>query len=165
MPASQPAVTEEADRRGPAVAVELSVVLPCLDEARTLGTCIDKAQRSMTALGVSGEVVVADNGSTDGSQQIATDLGARVVAIDRSAGALELAGEFGAEHVVTAGKGARDSVALITGGGAHVSLDAVGSAATAVASITSLRPRGRHVQVGLLPPAVGSPEAGSSSTW
>lgn len=81
---------------------------------------------------------------------IASALGARVVAIDRSPGALELAREFGAEHVVTAGEGARDSVALITGGGAHVSLDAVGSAATAVASITSLRPRGRHIQVGLL---------------
>src|SRR5919204_2854300 len=57
----------------------LSVVLPCLNEAETLATCISKAQRSMKELGVDGEVVVADNGSTDGSQEIARRLGARVV--------------------------------------------------------------------------------------
>jgi glycosyltransferase involved in cell wall biosynthesis len=57
----------------------LSVVLPCLDEAETLATCITKAQHSMRQLGIDGEVVVADNGSTDGSQQIARDLGARVI--------------------------------------------------------------------------------------
>jgi glycosyltransferase involved in cell wall biosynthesis len=57
----------------------LSVVLPCLDEAETLAVCITKAQRSMRQLGIEGEVVVADNGSTDGSQQLARDLGARVV--------------------------------------------------------------------------------------
>src|SRR6266511_4528511 len=59
----------------------LSVVLPCLDEAETLATCITKAQRSMQQLGIDGEVVVADNGSTDGSQQIARDLGARVIEV------------------------------------------------------------------------------------
>ena len=57
----------------------LSVVLPCLDEAETLATCITKAQRSMKELGIHGEVVVADNGSSDGSQQIARRLGARVI--------------------------------------------------------------------------------------
>ena len=57
----------------------LSVVLPCLDEVETLATCITKAQRSMKDLGVDGEVVVADNGSTDGSQDVARRLGARVV--------------------------------------------------------------------------------------
>jgi glycosyltransferase involved in cell wall biosynthesis len=57
----------------------LSVVLPCLNEAETLATCIAKAQRSMKELGVDGEVVVADNGSTDGSQEIARRLGARVI--------------------------------------------------------------------------------------
>ena len=46
-------------------------MLPCLDEAETLATCITKAQRSMRDLGVDGEVIVADNGSTDGSQDIA----------------------------------------------------------------------------------------------
>jgi len=60
---------------------ELSVVLPCLNEAETLETCVRKAQKSIDDLGIRGEVVVADNGSTDGSQQIATELGARVVPV------------------------------------------------------------------------------------
>jgi hypothetical protein len=60
---------------------ELSVVMPCLNEAETLARCIEKAQDSFRALGLGGEVVVADNGSTDGSQAIAERLGARVVAV------------------------------------------------------------------------------------
>jgi glycosyltransferase involved in cell wall biosynthesis len=60
---------------------QLSVVIPCLDEARTIGTCISKAQASLRQLGIPGEVVVADNGSTDGSQAIAEELGARVVPV------------------------------------------------------------------------------------
>jgi D-arabinose 1-dehydrogenase-like Zn-dependent alcohol dehydrogenase len=91
--------------------------------------------------------------------QVAVAAGARVVALDVSVGALELAAAFGAEHVVD---GTADdvpaAVAELTVGGAHVSLDALGAAVTCVASIRSLRPRGRHVQVGLLPPAVGRPE-------
>ena len=59
--------------------VEVSVVLPCLNEADTLGTCVEKARRALAEHGIRGEVVVADNGSTDGSQQIARDGGARVV--------------------------------------------------------------------------------------
>ena len=62
--------------------LELSVVMPCLNEAETLATCIRKAQRSLDDLGIQGEVVVADNGSTDGSQSIATELGARVVPVE-----------------------------------------------------------------------------------
>ncbi len=61
--------------------IEISVVMPCLNEAETLETCIRKAQRSIRDLGVRGEVVVADNGSTDGSPDIARRLGARVVAV------------------------------------------------------------------------------------
>src|SRR5579884_3760463 len=61
--------------------VELSVVMPCLNERLTLGACITKAQESMKRLGVKGEVVIADNGSTDGSQEIAMNLGARVVPV------------------------------------------------------------------------------------
>jgi len=57
---------------------ELTVVMPCLNEADTLGVCLDKAFRAMREAGIDGEVVVADNGSTDGSQQIAADRGARV---------------------------------------------------------------------------------------
>jgi glycosyltransferase involved in cell wall biosynthesis len=64
---------------GTGAAVEVSVVLPCLDEAETLATCIRKATQSMAQIGVRGEVVVADNGSTDGSQDIARQCGARVV--------------------------------------------------------------------------------------
>jgi len=61
--------------------VELSIVMPCLNEAETLAICIQKAQSYLRLSGVSGEIVVGDNGSTDGSQQIATSLGARVIPI------------------------------------------------------------------------------------
>jgi D-arabinose 1-dehydrogenase-like Zn-dependent alcohol dehydrogenase len=81
---------------------------------------------------------------------IAAALGARVVAVDVSEPALRLAKELGAEVVVAGGPDAAHLVVGATGGGAHVSLDAVGSTDTAVASVSSLRPRGRHVQVGLL---------------
>ena len=58
---------------------ELSIVMPCLNEAETLAICIKKAQQSLDELKVAGEVVIADNGSTDGSPEIATALGARVI--------------------------------------------------------------------------------------
>ncbi|MDQ6886424.1 MAG: glycosyltransferase family 2 protein [Gemmatimonadota bacterium] len=61
--------------------LELSVVLPCLNEADTLATCVEKAKRAIASEGISGEVVVADNGSSDGSQTIATAHGARVVPV------------------------------------------------------------------------------------
>ena len=59
--------------------MELSILMPCLNEAETLATCIKKAQKALEDLNVDGEVVVADNGSTDGSPEIAASLGARVV--------------------------------------------------------------------------------------
>jgi glycosyltransferase involved in cell wall biosynthesis len=59
--------------------IELSFVIPCLNEAETVGACIVKAVHFLESYGVSGEIVVADNGSTDGSQEIARGLGARVV--------------------------------------------------------------------------------------
>ena len=59
--------------------LELSVIMPCLNEAETLGICIDKAQKFLSDYDVSGEVVIGDNGSTDGSQEIALSRGARVV--------------------------------------------------------------------------------------
>ncbi|MGR0320231.1 glycosyltransferase family 2 protein [Agromyces sp. ZXT2-3] len=59
--------------------IELSIVMPCLNEAETLATCIDKANGYLARSGVAGEVVIADNGSTDGSQEIARAHGARVV--------------------------------------------------------------------------------------
>ena len=58
---------------------ELSIVMPCLNEAETLGICIGKAQKALKALNVAGEVVIADNGSTDGSPEIAAGLDARVI--------------------------------------------------------------------------------------
>jgi glycosyltransferase involved in cell wall biosynthesis len=60
---------------------EISVVMPCLNEAETLATCIRKALKAFGDAGVSGEVVIADNGSTDGSQAIAEQEGARVVPV------------------------------------------------------------------------------------
>ena len=62
-----------------ATTLELTVVMPCLNEAETLAVCVDKALAALRENGIAGEVVVADNGSTDGSQTIATDHGARVV--------------------------------------------------------------------------------------
>ena len=59
--------------------VEVSVVIPCLNEANSLGYCVDKAVTAFRNAGLSGEVVVADNGSTDGSIQIAEEHGAKVV--------------------------------------------------------------------------------------
>src|SRR5262245_16218989 len=57
--------------------LEVSVILPCLNEAETLATCVQKAVKCLDELGVPGEVLVSDNGSTDGSQQIAEEYGAR----------------------------------------------------------------------------------------
>lgn len=61
--------------------LELSIVMPCLNEAETLGSCIKKAQWYLTQHKLSGEIIVADNGSTDGSQDIATQMGVRVVSV------------------------------------------------------------------------------------
>ena len=58
---------------------EISVVIPCLNEARSIGICVEKALAAFREIGIRGEVVVADNGSTDGSVEIAERLGARVV--------------------------------------------------------------------------------------
>lgn len=61
--------------------LELTVVMPCLNEARTIGGCIEEALGAMQTAGIRGEVLIADNGSTDGSQEIASRLGARVVPV------------------------------------------------------------------------------------
>ena len=63
--------------------VEVSVVMPCLNEADTLATCIKKAQHSFAENHIKGEIVIADNGSTDGSQDIARSLGARVINVEQ----------------------------------------------------------------------------------
>ncbi|HEU5222618.1 MAG TPA: glycosyltransferase [Candidatus Lumbricidophila sp.] len=61
--------------------LELSILMPCLNEAETLATCVTKARGYLERSGVRGEVLIADNGSTDGSQQIAREQGARVVEV------------------------------------------------------------------------------------
>jgi glycosyltransferase involved in cell wall biosynthesis len=63
------------------VELELSIVIPCLNEAETVGTCVAKAVRWIDMHEISGEVIVADNGSTDGSSQIAAANGARVISV------------------------------------------------------------------------------------
>ncbi|MFD5832240.1 zinc-dependent alcohol dehydrogenase family protein [Streptomyces collinus] len=89
---------------------------------------------------------------------IAAASGARVVAVDVSARALELARTFGAAKCLdaTAVPDTADAVRELTGGGAHLSLDALGSPGTCAASVNGLRRRGRHVQVGLLPSPAGT---------
>jgi glycosyltransferase involved in cell wall biosynthesis len=73
--------------------VEISIVMPCLNEARTLPACIEKALRAIRDHGLAAEVIVADNGSDDGSAEIAQRLGARVVHVaERGYGAALLAG-------------------------------------------------------------------------
>ncbi|APZ90796.1 glycosyltransferase family 2 protein [Fuerstiella marisgermanici] len=74
-------MTELSDTESPpnTYDVEVSVVMPCLNEADTIETCIRKAQQAFAAHGINGEVVIGDNGSDDGSQKLAIDLGARVV--------------------------------------------------------------------------------------
>ncbi|TMD97707.1 MAG: glycosyltransferase family 2 protein [Chloroflexi bacterium] len=64
-------------------AIELSIVMPCLNEVETLAACIRKSHQAIEKLGVAAEIIVADNGSTDGSQAAAHDLGARVVDVAR----------------------------------------------------------------------------------
>lgn len=89
---------------------------------------------------------------------IAAACGAHVIAVDVSPGALELARSFGAAEVVDASAVPDPAAAVreLSGGGAHLSLDALGSPATCAASVDGLRRRGRHVQVGLLPSADGT---------
>ena len=81
-PGSNPvhaALAEVEDTLAKAGDIELSILMPCLNEAETLGICIDKAKAFLWRTGINGEVVIADNGSTDGSQAIARAHGARVV--------------------------------------------------------------------------------------
>lgn len=69
----------ETEERGETL--DVSVVMPCLNESRTIGTCVTKALVTIQQLNLNGEVIVGDNGSIDGSQEMASALGARVIAI------------------------------------------------------------------------------------
>jgi len=76
-----------ADDRRRIEGLELTILLPCLDEAETIETCVDKAMSYLASSDVRGEVLVADNGSTDGSQQLAAAKGARLIQVrDRGYG-------------------------------------------------------------------------------
>ncbi|MFM7461775.1 MAG: glycosyltransferase family 2 protein [Burkholderiales bacterium] len=73
--------------------LELTILMPCLNEAETVVACIEKARKFLSGAGIRGEVLIADNGSTDGSQQLAIDAGARVAPIPaRGYGAALLGG-------------------------------------------------------------------------
>jgi glycosyltransferase involved in cell wall biosynthesis len=89
--------SSQSERRDMSHGVEVSVVIPCLNEANSLAYCVDKAMKAFREAGLSGEVIVADNGSTDGSIQIAEERGARVIRVaERGYGAALRAGIVGA---------------------------------------------------------------------
>jgi D-arabinose 1-dehydrogenase-like Zn-dependent alcohol dehydrogenase len=123
--------------------------------AASLGCRFATSYRALTAHGRirSGDwlAVHGCGGVGLSAVMIGVALGARVVAVDVNPGALEKAVELGAEATVNpADADVVDAVLEVTGGGAHVSVDALGSPTTAAASVRCLRRRGRHVQVGLL---------------
>ena len=74
---------KQLDVGGDAPPADVSVVIPCLNEANSLSFCVEKAMKSFQSAGLRGEVVVADNGSTDGSIEIAEKLGARVIRVEQ----------------------------------------------------------------------------------
>ena len=77
---------------------ELTILMPCLNEAETIEVCVRKAMGYLAKSGVSGEVLIADNGSTDGSQAMAEALGARVVAVPEKGYGAALIGGIAAAH-------------------------------------------------------------------
>lgn len=131
--------------------------------AASLGCRFATAFRAITAHGRIGPgdwlAVHGCGGVGLSAAMIGAALGAQVVAVDVSAAALSRAKDLGATAVIDAhqDEDAAATIREITGGGAHVSLDAFGSAATAVTSVRSLRRRGRHVQVGLLHGSAATP--------
>lgn len=130
------------------------------EAAAALGCRFATAYRALIARAAlrGGEwiTIVGAGGVGLSAVMIARALGARVVAVDRSPEPLLVASELGAEHTVEAdGRDIPAIVHQLTNGGSHVSVDAVGSEQTASDAILSLRRRGRHVQVGLLPSASG----------
>lgn len=130
--------------------------------AASLGCRFATAYRALVdrARVVQGEwvAVLGAGGVGLSAVMVARALGARVVAVDRYPEALEMAARLGADHVLLAdGTDVPRAVTELTTGGAHVAVDAVGSEQTCGDAILSLRRRGRHLQVGLLPPVDGHP--------
>jgi glycosyltransferase involved in cell wall biosynthesis len=92
-PINDSARTTHNDELAEAALLEVSVVMPCLDEIDTLPICIEKAQQAFRLSGIQGEVIVADNGSTDGSREAAVELGARLICVkERGYGAALMGG-------------------------------------------------------------------------
>jgi glycosyltransferase involved in cell wall biosynthesis len=89
---------ESGPDRGEGRGLEVSVVMPCLNEADTLETCIRKAQQALRDHGIAGEVIVADNGSSDGSPEIARKAGARLVHVNVRGYGSALMGGIAAAH-------------------------------------------------------------------
>ena len=87
-----PGLAPEAPERG----LELTILMPCLDEARTVGGCVVRARDFLRAHGIAGEVLVADNGSQDGSREIAQRSGAHVVLVPARGYGAALAGGIAA---------------------------------------------------------------------
>ena len=123
--------------------------------AAALGCRFATSYRALTSVAAirPGEwvVVFGCGGVGLSAVMIAAAAGARVIAVDRQPAALELAGRHGAEHRLPAGDEVADQIVELTGGGAEVTVDAIGAESVVQACLRSLRPRGRHVQVGLLP--------------
>jgi len=78
--------------------IELTILMPCLNEAETVVTCIEKAIKFLNRTGISGEVIIADNGSTDGSQALATAAGARIVGVTQRGYGSAIVGGISAAH-------------------------------------------------------------------
>lgn len=130
--------------------------------AASLGCRFATAYRALAGrahLGAGEWIAVIGTGGVGLSAvMIARSLGARVIAVDRNPQALAVARDLGAEHTLVAdGTDIPAAVAELTAGGSHVAVDAVGSEQTSADAILGLRRRGRHVQVGLLPPIGGHP--------
>jgi glycosyltransferase involved in cell wall biosynthesis len=93
-----PTSAENSDKHEIERSIEVSVVMPCLNEAETLETCIRKAQTAFRELGLSGEVVIADNGSTDGSREIAFKMGARLIDVKQKGYGAAITGGVTGSH-------------------------------------------------------------------
>lgn len=131
--------------------------------AASLGCRFATAYRALAARAQvkAGEwvTVVGAGGVGLSAVMIAKAMGARVIAVDRNPEALAVAARLGADHTVLAdGTDIPAAVNVLSGGGSHVAVDAVGSEQTCADAILSLRRRGRHVQIGLLPAINGNPQ-------
>jgi D-arabinose 1-dehydrogenase-like Zn-dependent alcohol dehydrogenase len=128
------------------------------DTAASLGCRFATSFRAVRQVGrvKAGEslVVFGCGGVGLSAVMIAAALGARVIAVDTSPDALDLATRYGASETVLAGERTAATIVELTGGGAEVTMDALGDTRIVQDALRSLRPRGRHLQVGLLPTGV-----------